>query len=223
MKKSSIFKKTALSLLSTSLLAVSLAIPVAAEGNNGAVNSFKAQMKYDVEQYAEKLKPYVIKNPDGTITLDESYKDKVTVPKEVVKGITGWMQVINEDVKAGQAIINQDLEVIYKNQPTQKYAAANSGGVDDVKVYWWGFGLYLSHSTTEKLVDAMKYGATATKLASLILKYVWTPQTKVAEAIAEVATWVLASGALVLYSNDEGNGVLITVTWPSIVSGIEPQ
>ncbi|RAP29981.1 hypothetical protein C2W64_02536 [Brevibacillus laterosporus] len=197
-------------------------IPASAFASSESVSSANVVMfKHDIKNYANQLEPYVHKDSDGTIYLDRDYKNKVNVPSEVIESIQNWMDGLNEDVKAGLATIDDNLKVEYKNHKLQ--VNISSGGSDDFQVYWWGFGLYLSHATVKSLTKALAAGAATTKLVEIIAKRIPHASAKVVAGYSEVATWLLGTGALTLASFDDGDGILITCDWPGIPVGIEPQ
>ncbi|OBA05351.1 hypothetical protein A9P44_16340 [Paenibacillus polymyxa] len=185
----------------------------------------------DVKKYTDDLQPFVRTAKDGTLYLDTTYKDKVKVPDEVTQSITAWMSVVNEDIKQGLATVNSSYEVIYRNSNTSEFSTqVVRGGVDDVRTFWWGFELWLSHSTTTEVIYALTGGATASKVAEIIAKRIPAAPAKVLTLILEFSTVITGGGAALLKIKDQGNGVYLTFGWPipgsaslPPLSGVEPQ
>jgi hypothetical protein len=207
-------------ILSTALLPYS---SFAASSTSTAVSS-PVVNSGSIKDYAKKLEPFVHKKADGTIYLDSSYKKHVNVPSNVINSITGWMNGLNQDVKAGLATISSDLKVSYKTQRTQRtmYTSSTSG-INDYYIYWWGFEIYLDHATTGQIAVALSKGAIGSKLVEIISKKIPSAPTKVISALAEVATWILGSGAAALKIQDQGKGVILTIYWPEVFGGIRAQ
>ncbi|ANY65915.1 hypothetical protein BBD42_05105 [Paenibacillus sp. BIHB 4019] len=188
----------------------------------------------DSKYYAGLLRDYVRTNEqDGTIYLDDSYKDTLYVPTEIIGSINAWLSIVNKDIKSGLATIGHNYEIIYKsNQPNSSnfvVKAAVTGGVDEVRTFWWGFEIWLSHATTNEIIVALTAGAAASKVVEIITKRLKSIPTTVILLIAEISTLVLGTGAAALKLTDKGNGVYISCFWPVptpamlVFSSLDPQ
>ncbi|AHD07341.1 hypothetical protein [Paenibacillus larvae] len=111
-----------------------------------------------VYQYSKKLEPYVHLQTDGTLLLDESYKKNVSVPDEIIHSISSWMNLLNEDVRNGNAIIHSYLSVTYNGQ-TDRSNPTVALNTTDYFIFWWGYMLYFNHSDTQSIVRSLKSGA----------------------------------------------------------------
>ncbi|MGG1658876.1 hypothetical protein [Brevibacillus sp. NRS-1366] len=123
---------------------------------------------------------------------------------------------MNQDILNGVFYVTEDLEVI-SNAP-QGFVESNEV---EIVYYWWGFGLYIGNDVAIELEELLASGAAISKGINLITKKSSDKRAKTLEYIADCVSWVFASGYLILRNNNDGNGVLITITNPAIFD-IEP-
>ncbi|KJD47418.1 hypothetical protein [Paenibacillus terrae] len=178
-----------------------------------------------VKQYVDVLQPYVHTNKqDGTLYIDPTYKQNVQVPEAVIESINAWFNVVNEDIKSGDAIVNSNLEVVYTgNNPSNVKPQVVKGGVNDFRTFWWGYELWMDHGTVQEVSNAMAIGASITKLVEIILKRVPGIPGKLLPILVEISTWIQGTGYVFLRTTDNGNGVYITFAYPVHPTRIDPQ
>ncbi|TPG86868.1 hypothetical protein EEL32_12220 [Brevibacillus laterosporus] len=208
-------KKTVLSLSALALL-LSSVTPVSAfaMNNNEVVKSSASQdgIKEKSKKLVDQLEKFVIKNADGTLSLDEAYKEETSIPKEFVDGILEWMDILNEDIREGELIVGDNLEIM-STAPVLFVASKEI----DYEFYWWGVGIYIGNKANKDLVKLLLGGAMLSEFTELILEKMKTPLPNDNEKykyIIKVIKYAFASGATILGTTDEGNGVLISLTYP---------
>ncbi|WP_289141439.1 hypothetical protein [uncultured Brevibacillus sp.] len=205
-------------LLSVSMVALlgSSVLPVSAFASERTIQENINEENNEVKAYVDLLKPFVKVAEDGTLFLDESYKDSVQVPEGVVESIKSWQAELNQDILNGDFYVTEGLEVISKLP--QGFVGSNEV---EIVYYWWGFGLYIGNNVTKDLEKLLASGASISKGVNLITKKSSDKRAKTIEYIADIVSWVFATGYMILRTNNDGNGVLITITHPAIFD-IEP-
>lgn len=189
----------------------------------------------DMDQYIEELRDFVQVRGNGTIFLRKSYKNHVDIPEYVVNSIEDWFQVLNEEVNIGEIKITKDLEVLQANgvyqDPTEvEFSILSHNGVNGVKIYWWGYKLYLDNNRTRELRNVIIYGGGASALAAAWAPW-FTPQTALVRAVLSSLTVISGSAAALLSANNNGRGVWIRFVGSyyspqspsSIYTGMGPQ
>lgn len=186
-----------------------------------SISQSQVATNLDVKSYAEKLQPYVQILEDGTLSLNPTYKENVQVPEEVINSIKNWMNLVNEDIKSGLARVDSNYEIIYFNysvpsQDQSQYTTQQlvSGGVNEVRTFWWGYEYWFSHATTNEIVVALMKGAIGTKVLEIIVKRVPIPQGKAATIGLEIATLIAGGSAGLFKAKDQGNGIYVTFARP---------
>lgn len=213
--------KSSKKVILSSLVAVMLSLPgtyafASNEIKNPDVTSQQKVSKVQKSEDVQKLEKYVRLAEDGTLYLDESYKEDKEVSKKVAKGISEWMGVLNEDIKAGKLKVTSDFNI----EKVDVVSGIASNEVD-TEFYWWGFGLYMGHQATQDWVYYLFGTAGVSKATNFIIKKIGidsgtSTYTKQLELLSDIAAWGLASGSYMLNKADTGNGVLITITYPAI-------
>jgi DNA-directed RNA polymerase beta' subunit len=186
--------------------------------------------EYDFEVYAKKLEKFVKQKKDGTIYLKDNYKNKVDVPEEVVNGINSWMDILNNEVLSGTVTIDKNLEIHYtdeKNNMLQEsqFQTLSSSGINDFRVYWWGYKLYLDNANTKKLVDALYNAAGGATLATIISSAISTPGNPLIKALAGILALSGAALARATQNANKGKGVYYRFNGiaPTLFTGVFSQ
>lgn len=175
-----------------------------------------AEFDYTVSE----LKKYVVISSDNTLKLDENYKNE-NLKEEYVQYIETWISELNDMIKSGEVKVDSNLNVTYTDD--SNLMTFSSSGQNGIKLYWWGFKLYMNNSLSKKVVSALAAGATAAEITELISDFIPTPPTRLAGAILKASKWLLASGAGVIAYKNKGKGVYIRFVWPMIPTGVFSQ
>ncbi|AHD07334.1 hypothetical protein ABNB59_07805 [Paenibacillus larvae] len=160
-----------------------------------------------VYPYSKKLEPYVHLQSDGTLLLDESYKKNVYVPNAVIHSISFWMNLLNQDVKNGDAVIHSDLSVTYNGQ-TDRVKSAVALNTTHYSIFWWGCMLYFSHSDTQYIARALDAGANGQTVGVIISRLLHGAPENI---IASAGSFLYNMGAKQLRTLDWGNGIYISL------------
>jgi len=167
--------------------------------------------------------------------LQNSYKNHVDVPDEIVKEVKAWMDTLNKLSKKGKVEITKDLEVNILDKKKEKNDASStvetfrSGGKNDLDFTWKGPRLYLCEDNTRELENLLIKSAGTSAIVAAIAK--WTGAgTKTVYPVAIVISGASGTIAKLLDNNCEGNGVRIRFspglppyTPPYVYTGMEPQ
>ncbi|MDF9414292.1 hypothetical protein E1B06_21920 [Brevibacillus laterosporus] len=221
-------------LLSLSMLALLTAIAVPAEAYdkiNTAAESSTAKKSIEENQnkYVEMLAEYVIRKEDGTISLDQSYHSELSIPEEFVDDIQNHMNNLNIQVKEGNIVVNKDLSIttIKENKKRSNKVMAMAKerslkGNVDIKVYWWGYGMWLDDRATRDMIRQHKAGVAFATLLAMINVNLDYPDSKSVTFVSSLIAWFLQTTVNKIEEANEGNGVLITTTNLTFGFVVEP-
>ncbi|MCG7320234.1 hypothetical protein [Brevibacillus laterosporus] len=224
-------KKTLLSLSVLALL-TSIAVPAGAYAKTNTVTESSVStesIEENQDKYVEMLVEYVIRKDDGTISLDQSYQTDLSIPEEFVEGIQDHMNNLNIQVKEGNIVVNKDLSIttIKENKKRSNKVMAMAKerslkGNVDIKVYWWGYGMWLDDRATRDLIFQHKAGIAFSSLIAMINSTLDYPDSKSVTFVSSLITWFLSTTVGKIESANEGNGVLITSTNLTFGFVVEP-
>ncbi len=166
------------------------------------------------EEYYDKLEDYAQVKGNGTIFLQNSYKNHVDVPDEIVEEVKVWMDILNELSKKGKVEITNDLEINILDKKKEKNDASltvetfRSSGENKLEFTWKGPRLYICEDNTRELRNALIAGRGASAIVGIIA----TATGVGSSTVAPVAYAIAAAAHTVqelLGVNCEGNGVRI--------------
>lgn len=217
-----LMRQSLFSLVAVWILGIMFTISVSAEDNN--VNALKSN------DYIQELEPYVEIQSDGTLRLNEDYQS-LDLPSEFIQRVETSFSHMNELIKKGEMKVNQDLSIspIDSTRTLQAMVTASTSkgcGRSGHKVYWWGYNLYLDCNETRTTYQSFKAGGGASVGLATLSRYIPTPPTQLASAIAGTIGGGFVGFGQMIKDEHKGNGVRIRFTglgYAAIPSGIFPQ
>lgn len=167
---------------------------------------------------------------DGTLRLNENYQS-LDLPNEFIQRVETSFSHMNELIKKGDMKVNQDLSISprHPTKTLQATATASSNkecGQSGHKVYWWGYNIYLDCNETRTTYQLFKAGGGASVGLATLSRYIPTPPTQLASAIAGSIGGGFIGFGQMIKDEYKGNGVRIRFTglgYAAIPSGIFPQ
>jgi hypothetical protein len=203
-------KYTLLTVILLAAMLVVSAVPVAAANSNAGNNQAKPLNGAAVDNLIEKLEPYVTRCNDGTFRLDIPSDAKINKSSQEFKAILAGMNSVNELIRQGELVTTSDLTV-YSVDGSQFVL---QDGIDRFKARWYGFEIWLSHSTCMELE-----GAGAEVIMSNILVDILPISWPLAVAIAAF----MGVGAVILVAYDNGCGVHLKFLGGVVLFGASSQ
>ena len=148
------------------------------------------------------LEPYVVRLDDGTFRLDAPVKVTKKIPADILESIISSMDMTNRLISDGQLVTSSGLDVFLAGDDQLLVTKASiSGGINGIRIQWYGYDVYLSHTTIVNLKYALSVGAPIAGIIAAVI-----PGTAFYAAIigGVVTVYIVTIGYF-----DSGNGAMI--------------
>lgn len=206
------FKKL-LSLVLSAIMIMGLGTSAfaAEDSSNQNTNKETATMNDILE-----LQPYVIRNADGTLTLDIQAAISSNKNVEAIEALNQHFQTINPDIKNGEMQTDEDLNIIGGEHVIKSHRC--SLGKNSYTTFWWGYQRYACNCESKRIVSDLNTwaaGGTMAGGAAAGVAIVFPVTAPVAGVIAAGAAfdagywWLLATR---IDANNKGRGTVINMT-----------
>ena len=173
-----------------------------------------------------KLKPYVIRNEDGTLVLDIETARIAGGKTAAIEALEYHFDSINPQIRSGEIATDDQLNIIGGEHLIKSHRC--SSGTNSYTTYWWGYQRYDCNCETNRIIsDLNTWAAGGTMVGGTAagIAIVFPVTAEVAGIIAAGAAfdagywWLLATR---MGANNNGNGTIINMTHV-LVFDIVPQ
>jgi len=172
----------------------------------------------EMEQAIAVLEPYVVRNEDGTFSLLIDDPQKVGVRSEVFAQLKASMERINELVRKGTLVTDENLDVRPADDQSsrldnhQAVYSAGCPGHTFFEFHWWGYSFGMDHCVTNNIIYALSIGTGIAGIAAILAATNVIPGDEVLFAIAAI---IVAAGAATFdwADNQYGCGAVVHRTW----------
>jgi len=173
------------------------------------------------EQIINELSKFVEKQPNGEIYLNSNYKKEVNISAENAQKLEKHIDLLNESVRKGELIINDDLSVDVIGNPSRilsEYGinsamAASSGTSYSISV--WGVTVFMDNNDASEFAQTLINTGGATVGASAISRFIPSPPTiLVSTIIGVIGGGGVAAGKRIEQYN-KGKGVRLEFKLPA--------
>lgn len=210
------FRKGLVLSLSGLLLTGSI-VPIAANAQNNeeskqmSVNYTGVSTAQDEQEVMiNTVEKYVNLNPDGTIELSEEIP-KELVEKYDINSLKERFESLNQQVKDGRIVINEDLSISEKNL-IQARAAAK---YEKTKRYWWGDKNWYTNAQTKAHIKDLNSAVIAAGGVATAMGTLGFVPGAFTGAVAGTYWGLLASR---MDAHNKGKGVTVSATWALVFS-----
>lgn len=176
------------------------------------------------------LQPYVVRNENGTLTLNEVAARKNGVNEDVITSLQQRFTYLNNRVAKGEIYIDEELKIIESDKNTEHPANISleakkcGGGVNSYEEFWWGYRRKACDCEAQRIANdlntAAAGGGVATGIATVISSIFGVGGIIAGLSGIDAGYWWLV--ATRIEANNEGSGVIIDMTY-ALVFDIEPQ
>lgn len=173
------------------------------------------------EQIINILSKFVEKQPNGTIYLNSDYKKELNISEDNVQKLEKHIDLLNESVRKGELIINDDFSVDVIGNPSSFLAeyginsamAASSGTSYSISV--WGVTVFMDNNDASEFAQTLINTGGATVGASAISRFIPSPPTiLVSTIIGVIGGGGVAAGKRIEQYN-KGKGVRLEFKLPA--------
>ena len=222
-----------ISMMLSLVMVAGLAIPAFASENN--MQSSEGATKADILE----LREYVIRNEDGSISIDEVAARANGANENAIKALKQHFAYLNTKVAEGLISIDEDLNIIggvtILDHPASGNARASScgGGVNSYTEYWWGYQRKACDCETQRIANDLNTVAAGGTIGGggfgyaggIVAIFGYTVAAGILAAIGgglaiDAGYWWLV--ATRMEANNEGSGVICDMTY-ALVFDITPQ
>lgn len=172
------------------------------------------------------LEPYVVRNQDGTLSIDELAAYEAGCDTYAIDCLNHHFSVINPQILKGEISTDTDLNIINGEHIMNTHRC--SRGTNSYSTHWWGYKRYACDCETDRIVSDLNTLASGSVIgtgAASLIGYIFPVTAAVAAGIGIGLTidsgycWLLATR---IDANNNGRGTIINMTHVMIFD-IEPQ
>lgn len=210
------FKKASSLVLSTILLTSALVPAASAAGTQPVSSQNSATIQKQQENMIDTVEQYIVLNQDGTIGISKDMSQNM-IEEYDINSLQERFDLLNQQVKANQIVINEDLSITQKN--TMHIMAAKAAKYEKTQRYWWGDKNWYTNAQTKAHIKDLNTAAIAAGGTGAALGALGFIPGAFTGAVAGTYWGVLASR---MDANNKGKGVTVSVTWV-LAFNVEPR
>lgn len=194
------------SIIATSLIpSVSSMASVKRDVNTPAVVQ---QNQESSEAMINTVKQFVKVNNDGFITLSAK-TPRDMYDKYNLNGLNAHFNKLNEQVRAGNIIINNDLSIIELNHQVK-------AGRNYTKVHWWGNEIGYSHASARKAITSLQNVAIGAGTVAGVGGALGNILVAIGGGITAGYCGMMANSMQSVNDSNGQRGIVVDVNWAAI-------
>ncbi|MEJ8303358.1 hypothetical protein [Saccharibacillus sacchari] len=210
--------------LAAALLTTALPLYGASAAESGTIESSVSAndaTNAQNEQLVNELSKYVEKQPDGQVYLNKDFKKEVAISEEDAQKLENHINLINESVRNGDLVVNDDLSVDIVGNPSgvlseygiNSATAAASGTSYTISV--WGVTVFMDNNAAVEFAQTLISNGGAVVGASVISRFIPTPPTVLVSTIAGVIGGGGVAAGKRIEQYNKGKGVRLEFKLPA--------
>lgn len=153
------------SLLMVFLIVLAIASLGCSAKKSASVMKYGPSPAANIHSSLDRLEKILKLNPDGTVSLDVTNPDYVSLSRGDSAFGKSLLASLNTMVEEGLVRVNPDLSVTWLRQPS---LSCQSVGRSSCKTKWWGETCHVNSSTTKKVCTGLEGGEGALIICGFI-------------------------------------------------------